>query len=265
MFTGELFEVDDVDRADDRGRHRRRCLSAQAAWDDTIGEVLAEATLKRPADGWMISGGRRGAHTEHLGHMLAADAVPAARLSWSDMVMPQAADQNEPVRAAGAGGASVERARAALDQVTDPELPFLTIADMGILRDVRVAGDGLIEVDITPTYSGCPATDVIAARHRRRRWPRPAVEQCPRPQCAVAGLDHRLAERRRAREAARQWHRAARARRAASARCSPAVEVACPACGSAATERVSEFGSTACKAHYRCRDCREPFEYFKCI
>src|SRR5262245_17392325 len=71
MFTGELFEVDDVDRAMSAAGIGIEASRLHAAWSETVGEVLAEATLQRPADGWMISGGRRGTHTEHLGHMLA--------------------------------------------------------------------------------------------------------------------------------------------------------------------------------------------------
>ena len=71
MFTGELFEVDDVDRATIEAGIGADASKLLPAWSDTVGEVLAEATLQRPADGWMISGGRRGTHTEHLGHMLA--------------------------------------------------------------------------------------------------------------------------------------------------------------------------------------------------
>jgi ring-1,2-phenylacetyl-CoA epoxidase subunit PaaD len=178
------------------------------------------------------------------------------------MVMPQAANQNEPVRAAGAGGASIERARAALDQVTDPELPFLTIADMGILRDVRER-DGLIEVDITPTYSGCPATDVIRLEVEVALAKAGVEKFTVRNILSPAWTTDWLSAAARQKLAA---HGIAPPVRAAGKRALfSAVEVACPACGSATTERISEFGSTACKALYRCRTCREPFEYFKCI
>ncbi len=163
-----------------------------------------------------------------------------------------------------AGGASaLARARAALEAVTDPELPFLTIADMGILRDVRARADGTIEVDITPTYSGCPATDVI----------RLEVEVA----LAKAGVEHVevrnilspawttdwMSEeaRRKLRENGIAPPEKASGKRALFS----SVEVTCPRCGADATERVSEFGSTACKAQYRCRVCLEPFEYFKCL
>ena len=71
MFTGEMFEVDEVDRAMIAAGIAADASTLLPAWNETVGEVLAEATLKRPTDGWMISGGRRGTHTEHLGHMLA--------------------------------------------------------------------------------------------------------------------------------------------------------------------------------------------------
>lgn len=156
----------------------------------------------------------------------------------------------------------LERARAVLDGVTDPELPFLTIADIGILRDVHLDG-ATIEIVITPTYSGCPAMDVIgvdiAAAMTR------------------AGLhDHRIT-----RVLAPAWTTdwlspAARAKLIANGIAPPAKSagkralfateaVACPTCGSTETIQVSAFGSTACKAQRRCERCREPFDHFKCI
>jgi ring-1,2-phenylacetyl-CoA epoxidase subunit PaaD len=163
---------------------------------------------------------------------------------------------------------ALARARAVLECVTDPELPFLTIADMGILRDVRLTGDGAtLEVAITPTYSGCPAMDVIAldivAALAKAGFPRVRVERVLSPAWSTDWLSPAAREKLRANGIAppERGPSHARGKRALFAE----AAVACPACGSAETERVSEFGSTPCKAHYRCRTCREPFQYFKCI
>jgi len=164
---------------------------------------------------------------------------------------------------ADAGSDLLARARAALEAVTDPELPFLTIADMGILRAVRETADGVIEVDITPTYSGCPATDMI----------RLDVEVA----LAKAGIARTAVRNVLLPAWTTDWLSAdARAKLLANGIAPPvkpsgkralfaSEAVTCPHCGGHDTERVSEFGSTACKAQYRCSSCREPFEYFKCI
>lgn len=158
--------------------------------------------------------------------------------------------------------ASLARAQAALAEVRDPELPFLTLSDMGILRDVRDA-DGTIEVDITPTYSGCPATDVIRldveTALARAGLERVRVRSVLSPAWTTDWLTEEA--RRKLRENGIAPPVKAAGKRALFS----AQEVTCPACASVDTERVSEFGSTPCKAHYRCRACREPFEYFKCI
>lgn len=157
----------------------------------------------------------------------------------------------------------VLKARAALASVTDPELPFLTIADMGILRDVRETDDGAIEVDITPTYSGCPAMDVIRLEVElalaRAGLANARVRSVISPPWTTDWLGEAARDKLRANGIAPP-ERASGKRALFSA-----VEVVCPRCGAGDTERVSEFGSTACKAHYRCRQCREPFQYFKCI
>jgi ring-1,2-phenylacetyl-CoA epoxidase subunit PaaD len=154
------------------------------------------------------------------------------------------------------------RARAVLEAVTDPELPFLTIADMGILRDVRLDGD-TVEVAITPTYSGCPAMDVIAlditTALAKAGFAKVHIERVLSPAWTTDWLSPTAREKLRANGIAPPER--AQGKRALFAE--PAV--ACPSCGATATERVSEFGSTACKASYRCRACREPFQYFKCI
>jgi ring-1,2-phenylacetyl-CoA epoxidase subunit PaaD len=151
-----------------------------------------------------------------------------------------------------------------VEGVTDPELPFLTIADMGILRHVRIAPDGeTVEVAITPTYSGCPAMDAIAldivTALGQAGFPGVRIERVLSPAWTTDWLSPAARQKLRANGIAPPQR--AQGKRALFAE--PAV--ACPSCGSTATERVSEFGSTPCKAHYRCRACREPFQHFKCI
>jgi ring-1,2-phenylacetyl-CoA epoxidase subunit PaaD len=154
-----------------------------------------------------------------------------------------------------------ERAWAAAAQVVDPEIPVLSIADLGVLREVRVAGD-TVEVVITPTYSGCPAMRVIALE----------LEAALR----AAGIDKLRIKTVLAPAWTTDWLSDAGRRKLAAFGIAPpqgaasrralfgADAVSCPRCGSEETERLAEFGSTACKALYRCRACAEPFDYFKC-
>ncbi len=151
---------------------------------------------------------------------------------------------------------------AALAGVPDPEVPALSVVDLGIVREVSCEPGGT-HVVLTPTYSGCPATEVISASVRD------ALEQ--------AGLGPVTVSQRLAPAWTTDWISAEGRQRllvygiappgAACAQASPVRlrprNVACPRCGSAQTERLSAFGSTACKALHRCLDCREPFEYFK--
>jgi ring-1,2-phenylacetyl-CoA epoxidase subunit PaaD len=160
-----------------------------------------------------------------------------------------------------------ERAWQVLGDVPDPEVPALSVRDLGIVRDVIDHGAEL-EVVLTPTYSGCPATEAIErsvldalqaeglgpARATLRRAPAWTTDWItedgrrklreygiapPGPVLPEAGVPIRLVRRE--------------------------APVACPRCGSPHTERLSAFGSTACKALYRCVACREPFEHFKPI
>ena len=169
-------------------------------------------------------------------------------------------------------GSRVARAWAVLNTVLDPEVPALSVRDLGIVRDVlERAGDAALEIVLTPTYSGCPATEVIEADvlaalelaglgparvtlRRAPAWTTDWISSEGRTKLREygiappghidlsAGVPMRFVGRRTA-EAA----------------------VPCPRCGSASTERLSAFGSTACKALYRCVSCREPFEHFKPI
>ncbi|MBI5263709.1 MAG: phenylacetate-CoA oxygenase subunit PaaJ [Bradyrhizobium sp.] len=153
------------------------------------------------------------------------------------------------------------RAWNAAASVVDPEIPVLTIADLGVLRDVSV-NEGGVEVAITPTYSGCPAMNMIALEIElaleKEGFPRPKVRTVLSPAWTTDWMS--VEGRRKLREYGIAPPLASTSRRALfGEQC-----VACPQCGSENTELISEFGSTSCKALWRCRSCREPFDYFKC-
>ena len=166
---------------------------------------------------------------------------------------------------------TLERAWAALEAVPDPEIPVVSIRELGILRDVRRAPDGVLEVLITPTYSGCPAMSQIAEDVAH------ALEVAQLTPYRIATVlapawttDWMTAA---AREKLRAYGIAPPTGDCASdaphekvirfVRRQAVPAPACPRCASAHTERLAQFGSTACKALYRCLDCREPFDYFK--
>lgn len=154
-----------------------------------------------------------------------------------------------------------QRAWNAAARVVDPEIPVLTIADLGVLREVIVS-DGHVEVAITPTYSGCPAMNVIALEIElaleREGFRKPKIRTVLSPAWTTDWMSED--GRRKLREYGIAPPTAKSSRRALFG----VAELACPQCGSSNTERLSEFGSTACKALWRCNNCREPFDYFKC-
>jgi len=156
--------------------------------------------------------------------------------------------------------------RDAVARVADPEIPVVSIADLGILRDISLGADGVLQVTITPTYSGCPAMDAIRSD---------IADACER--CGAGEVEVRTVlsppwttdwitddGRRKLREfgiAPPGRSAAAPGRRAVPL----ALSVRCPRCGSPDTRQLSEFGSTACKALHACNACLEPFDYFKAI
>jgi len=151
---------------------------------------------------------------------------------------------------------------AACAAVTDPEVPVLTIEDLGVLRDVRLV-DGRAEAVITPTYSGCPAMDMIALQVElaleHAGFHAPRVITVLSPAWTTDWMSEAGKDKLRAYGIAPPIGPAGR--RALFGQ----DEIACPRCGSSNTVKVSVFGSTACKAHWRCKACAEPFDYFKCI
>jgi ring-1,2-phenylacetyl-CoA epoxidase subunit PaaD len=149
-----------------------------------------------------------------------------------------------------------------LARVPDPEIPAISVTELGIVRDVQAVEAG-VDVVVTPTYSGCPATEVIERSIREALSAAGARDVRVRQQLSPAWSTDWIAED--ARERLRAYGIAPPGERPAGGPqpLSFVPRVACPRCGSADTERLSQFGSTACKALYRCRACREPFEYFK--
>jgi ring-1,2-phenylacetyl-CoA epoxidase subunit PaaD len=156
---------------------------------------------------------------------------------------------------------TAEQAWQVLARVADPEIPVISVTELGIVRDVRTDG-ATVEVVVTPTYSGCPATEVIGASIAAALREAGARDVRIRTQLAPAWTTDWIAP-----EALEKLRRYGIAPPAAARDGEQPLafvpRIACPLCGSHDTERLSQFGATACKALYRCRDCREPFEYFK--
>ncbi len=149
-----------------------------------------------------------------------------------------------------------------LREVPDPEIPVLSITDLGIVRDVVIGDD--VRVALSPTYSGCPATEMI--------------EQSVIAALQKHGVDDITIERSLSPPWTTDWISDEGREKLLAYGIAPPEKgggkralfdgvrvIACPQCASTDTELISEFGSTACKASYRCVACREPFEYFKCI
>lgn len=151
-----------------------------------------------------------------------------------------------------------------LEEVKDPEIPVLSVVDLGIIRRVEVLGDDEVKVTITPTYSGCPAMDTIEREIRevlaREGWQAEVVSTL-----APAWTTDWLSEK--GRKALEDYGIAppSEATTDKSFLTGNQKAVRCPLCKSTDTVMVSQFGSTACKALYKCTDCLESFDYFKCI
>ena len=159
-----------------------------------------------------------------------------------------------------------------LSEVPDPEIPVISLTDLGIIRDVGWQDDTLV-VTVTPTYSGCPATTIINLDIERV--------------LAEKGLSKVRLQRQLSPAWTTDWISAEGREKLRAYGIAPPIDgtaadgvllkridrlsgrsnltIACPRCGSAATEKISQFGSAPCKASYRCTDCLEPFDYFKCI
>ena len=152
-----------------------------------------------------------------------------------------------------------------LEEIMDPEVPALSIVDLGIVRDVKMSKDGSIEIVITPTYMGCPAMDVISMQIRvmlsTLKFKNIKVSQVLTPAWTTDWMTEEGKRKLKDYGIAPPNPK----QQVCSNKLFAADEaVQCPHCDSYHTHRVSEFGSTACKALYVCDDCREPFDYFKC-
>ncbi|MCH0562371.1 MULTISPECIES: 1,2-phenylacetyl-CoA epoxidase subunit PaaD [unclassified Streptomyces] len=160
------------------------------------------------------------------------------------------------------------RARRIAEQVPDPELPMLTLADLGVLRGVDVADDGTVVATLTPTYSGCPAMAEmradVAARLRDAGYAQVEIRTALDPPWTSDWITpagrRKLAEHGIAPPGAAPRHGTGPVPLVLSP---TRHTVPCPRCGSADTEETSRFAATSCKALWRCRACREPFEYVK--
>lgn len=153
---------------------------------------------------------------------------------------------------------TAERARAVVATVVDPELPVVTLADLGVLRGVEVDGERVV-VTLTPTYSGCPAMDEIRSDVERALHAEGFADVEVRTVLTPAWSTAQMTDA--AREALRAYG-------VAPPSAGPVLvplrrRVVCPQCGSAETEELTRFGAAPCRALWRCRDCREPFDLFK--
>lgn len=152
-----------------------------------------------------------------------------------------------------------------LEQVSDPEIPVLTILDLGIVRDLVVDEQNKIEIIITPTYSGCPAMDAIAFDIKLKLiesgYSQVKVTYTLQPAWTTDWMSKEGKEKLQAYGIAPPQNFSSRINKMLF---SHEEDIECPRCHSTNTKLLSEFGSTACKALYQCNDCKEPFDYFKC-
>lgn len=151
-----------------------------------------------------------------------------------------------------------------LADVRDPEVPVLSILDLGIVRDVRVKEDGELTVVITPTYSGCPAMDVIGMNIRMALAGRGFSKVTIEMQLSPAWTTDWMTEEGRKKLTEYGIAPPLRISGSETALFEEEGIVPCPRCGHADTRLVSRYGATACKAMYQCNHCHEPFEHFKC-
>ena len=160
---------------------------------------------------------------------------------------------------------SVERIWDLMKEINDPEIPVISIVDLGIVRNIQVPTPGQVIVDITPTYSGCPAMDVITMNIRMKLlehgFREIKIQNILSPAWTTEWMTEEGRKKLKAFGIAPP--------NPSQSVCTPGLfqedeAVQCPNCNSYHTKMVSRFGSTACKALYKCNDCSEPFDYFKC-
>lgn len=158
---------------------------------------------------------------------------------------------------------STERLLEIASRVTDPEIPVLTIADLGILRSVQIDTEGTIHVTITPTYSGCPAMDVITedlgTAFHKEGFEKVSVDLVLSPAWTTDWMSES------GKVKLQEYGIAPPTGKGHRGTVTLGMSVKCPRCHSLNTKELSRFGSTACKAFYSCKDCLEPFDYFKVL
>jgi ring-1,2-phenylacetyl-CoA epoxidase subunit PaaD len=151
-----------------------------------------------------------------------------------------------------------------METIPDPEIPVISIVELGIVRDVKIADDGKVTVCITPTYSGCPAMNAIEKDIRRtlteHGYTDVDVKLVHTPVWTTDWIPDEAKEKLRKYGIAPPAHSTSDK----SVLSLHPRAIACPRCGSLQTQMISPFGSTACKALYKCSACLEPFDYFKC-
>jgi len=159
---------------------------------------------------------------------------------------------------------SIQHIEQLLEQVSDPEIPVLTIMDMGVVRSIKII-DEVVHINLTPTYSGCPAMQTISneikACLQANGYTKVEVNEVLTPAWTTDWLTEK------GRQKLQEYGIAPPEEKSVDKsllRGEP-KQVTCPHCKSKNTEMISQFGSTACKSLYKCNDCLEPFDYFKCI
>ncbi len=158
----------------------------------------------------------------------------------------------------------IQMAWSYLEEIKDPEIPVLSIVDLGIVREVEI-DDNAVTVTITPTYTGCPAMDMIAASIKMELMARGYTDVQVKLVISPAWTTDWMTEK--GKQQLKEYGIAPpnpRQQVCNDKLFAPDEAVQCPHCESWHTHRISEFGSTACKALYQCDDCKEPFDYFKC-
>lgn len=156
-----------------------------------------------------------------------------------------------------------QRAWSIAANVLDPEVPAVTVAELGILRSIKVQNDGVVVAELTPTYTGCPAVltiENLVQEALENAGYSVRIERVLSPAWTTDWITEEGLAKLKAYGIAPP-EKTSKNKRALFS--SP--NIACPACDSSETQLISEFGSTACKAHYQCKTCNEPFDYFKCI
>jgi len=151
-----------------------------------------------------------------------------------------------------------------LNEIPDPEIPVISIVDLGVVRKINQQANG-VEIELTPTYSGCPAMkqmeDDIISTLKQKGIESVHIKTVYTPAWTTDWLSNEAKEKLRKYGIAPPQESTTDK----SFITGKTKQIKCPRCGSLHTEMVSQFGSTACKALYRCKDCLEPFDYFKCI